>query len=320
MEVKNIAGITFAPFCRKGVLSTEEAKVSLQALKERTNANYIILAPQGMQETTISETIDFTSPYSADASDLCTIIEYAHELGLAVALKPTVNCKDGMWRAHIHFFDEDVPCEPKWHNWFASYSAFQRYYARIGQKMGCEMHIAGCEMVMTEHRDAEWRQLISDIRTEYQGLVSYNTDKYQEHNVSWWDCVDVISASGYYPIHDWERQLDRIEAVVKKFEKPFFFAEAGCMSVSGSQLVPNDWTVKGEPNEQVQADWYEAMFSSCKKRDWVAGFALWSWRDTLYPLEQAAAMGDYELYGKAAEAVVAKYYDEIKKKGIVLKK
>lgn len=37
--------------------------------------------------------------------------------------------------------------------------------------------------------------------------------------------MDVISSSGYYPIHDWENQLDRIERVVKKYQKPFFFAE-----------------------------------------------------------------------------------------------
>ncbi len=69
-------------------------------------------------------------------------------------------------------------------------------------------------------------------------MVSYNTDKYQEHNVAWQDCMDVISSSGHYPIDDWERQLDRIEAVVAVFDKPFFFAEAGCMSVEGSKYVP----------------------------------------------------------------------------------
>ncbi len=32
---------------------------------------------------------------------------------------------------------------------------FQRHYAKISQEMGCEMHIAGCEMVMSEHREKE---------------------------------------------------------------------------------------------------------------------------------------------------------------------
>lgn len=31
----------------------------------------------------------------------------------------------------------------------------------------------------------------------------------------------MISSSGYYPIQDWEQELDRIEAVVKAYHKPF---------------------------------------------------------------------------------------------------
>ena len=81
-------------------------------------------------------------------------------------------------------------------------------------------------MVMTEHRSEEWRNVIAAIRNCYHGLVSYNTDKYQEENVTWWDCVDLISSSGYYPIDQWEQELDRIEKIVQKFKKPFFFAEA----------------------------------------------------------------------------------------------
>lgn len=37
---------------------------------------------------------------------------------------------------------------------------------------------------MSEHREAEWRKLLSDIRQVYHGLLSYNTDKYQEHRVT----------------------------------------------------------------------------------------------------------------------------------------
>ena len=81
------------------------------------------------------------------------------------------------------------------------------------------MLIAGCEMVMSEHREKEWREVIAAIRECYDGTVSYNTDKYQEDRVKWWDCVDVISSSGYYPIQDWEQELDRIEAVVKAYHK-----------------------------------------------------------------------------------------------------
>lgn len=303
-----IKGITFAPFARKDTLTRKETFESLDNLCSRTNADFIILVPNGLQDTPQSENIDFTSEATMSDEELISFISYAHEKGLRVALKPTVNCRNGTWRAHINFFDEDVPCEPKWCNWFASYTAFQCHFAALAKKTGCEMFIAGCEMVQSERREEEWRKLISDIRDVYSGIVSYNTDKYQEHNVRWWDAVDVISSSGYYPINDWENQLDRIEAVVKKFNKPFFFAECGCMSTEKSNLVPNDWSVRGEVDLQGQADWYTEMFRACSKRDWVEGFCIWDWCGKQYPIAKAQTHGGYDIYGKPAEKVVAGFY------------
>lgn len=303
-----IKGITFAPFIRKGQLNEKETISSFDNMVKRTGADFVILVPNGLQDTPQSEKIDFSSPATVSDEELESFIDYAHSQGIRVALKPTVNCRNGTWRAHINFFDEDVPCEPKWSNWFESYSEFQCHFAKIAQAKGCEMFIAGCEMVQSEHREEEWRKVIADIRNVYDGPVSYNTDKYQEHNVKWWDAVDVIASSGYYPIDDWEAQLDRIEKTVKKFGKPFFFAECGCMSVKDANKVPNDWSVKGETDTKGQADWFKTMFDACENRDWVNGFALWDWRAKQYPLTSAELDKGYSIYGKPAEKVVMQYY------------
>lgn len=305
-----IKGITFAPFCGKGVFSAEETYRSFDRMIEKTGANYVILVPNGMQDTPQSEQIDYTSMCTCGDEELVRMIDYAHEKGLKVALKPTVNCKNGTWRAHINFFDVDVPCEPKWCNWFASYTQFQLHFAQIAEQTGCEMFLPGCEMVMAERREAEWRALIGEIRKVYHGVISYNTDKYQEDRVTWWDCVDVISSSGYYPITDWEQELDRIEAVVKKFRKPFFFAETGCMSVEGSSKVPNDWSIKAQVCPEEQAQWYETMLAAIAKRDWVDGIMIWSWTDRLYPEDRAMTMGGYDIYGKPAADVVERVFKE----------
>jgi hypothetical protein len=170
------------------------------------------------------------------------------------------------------------------------------------------MFIAGCEMVMAQRREAEWRKLIADIKNVYTGLVSYNTDKYQEENVAWWDCVDVISSSGYYPITDWKQELDRIEAVVTKFSKPFFFAETGCMSAAGSSKIPNDWGLDGDMNLKEQADWYRVMFEETSKRKWMQGYGLWAWNWRQYHIKDADKDRGYDIYGKPSEAVVKEYF------------
>lgn len=307
-----IKGVSFAPFVGVGKIYSNDAKNSLKLIKERLGANSITIVPNVVQEHAQSETIDFKSLATMTDSEIEKVTDYIHDLGMTVILKPTVNCKNGTWRAHINFFDEEVPCEPKWSKWFDSYTKMQVHFAELADKCGCEMFIPGCEMVMSEHREDEWRAVIKAIKESYGGLVSYNTDKYQEHNVKWWDAVDVISSSGYYPIDKWDEQLDRIEKVVKKYNKPFFFAETGCMSAKGSKNEPNNWCISNESDLNGQRDWYETMFKAIKKRDWVEGVSLWSWGERLYKPESAINAVNYELYAKPAEKVIKDFFDNIK--------
>ena len=175
--MERIHAVTFAPFCARGTFEKEETRQSLKLMKEKTGANYVIFAPNGVQKTAFSENIDYRTKRNVSDEELTAMIAYAKQLGLKVALKPTANCEDGTWRAHINFFDEDVVCEPKWSNWFASYRAFQEHYAGLAQQCGVDLFIAGCEMVQTERREAEWREVIAAIRRKYDGLVSYSSYK-----------------------------------------------------------------------------------------------------------------------------------------------
>lgn len=306
--MEEIKGITFAPFASRGIISKKEARKSLEQMIQRTNVNFVILVPNGVQDTPQSEKIDYTSMVTMSDDEIKETLHYLHDMGIRTALKPTVNCRNGTWRAHISFFDEDVPCEPKWRNWFHSYEEFQMHFANVAQECGCEMFIAGCEMVQSEHREAEWRHVMEQLRTVYSGLLSYNTDKYQEHNVKWWDAVDVISSSGYYPAGDWDKQLDRIEKVVLKADKPFFFAECGCKSIQGSSKVPNDWSLKGAIDVNEQAEWFRQMFTACAKRDWIKGFAIWEWGWNLYAPNKAGEDGSYWIYQKPAEKIIADFF------------
>lgn len=302
-------GINFAPFCPKGVLNTKEARASLELMIKNTGADFVIFAPSGFQDHAQAENICYTSERTCTDEELTGMIRFAKSLGLTVGLKPTVNCLNGVWRAYISFFEEDVVCEPKWRNWFNSYTDFQTHYARIAGEEGCDLFIAGCEMVMSEHRECEWRQVIEEIRKVYGGLVTYNTDKYQEHRVKWWDCVDVIASSGYYPSGSWERELDRIEAVVERYKKPLLFTETGCMSCAGSSGAPNNWSIEGKTDLFEQERWYEEMFAACKKREWIHGFGLWDWPVKIENGADFTQDRGYHFVGKPAEAVVRRYYE-----------
>lgn len=75
----------------------------MEEMIHKTHANWVILTPSGMQETPYSEEIRFDGEKSCTDEELCDMIRYAQSLGLKVALKPTVNCDNGVWRARISF-------------------------------------------------------------------------------------------------------------------------------------------------------------------------------------------------------------------------
>jgi hypothetical protein len=306
-----IKGFTFGWMSGRGDFRKPEAKESLRLMAERTGSSHVIFALASHQDHPQAVVVKYEGEHMVEDDELVDMIRYARTLGLRVILKPTVNCTDGTWRAHINFFDIDVPCEPKWQDWFRSYAAYQKHYAAIAEREKCEMFIVGCEMVQSERRSEEWREVIAGVREVYSGLVSYNTDKYQEGHVKWWDAVDVISSSGYYPIGDWEAQLDRIEQVIAPYGKPFFFAEAGCPSRSGSAQVPNDWGLEGAVSAEEQEQFYEAMFRHASKRDWVRGFGLWDWSANLHQEKDALSDDGYGVYGKPAEKVIRRFYEGI---------
>src|SRR5659263_135749 len=213
---------------RRGTWTTPEAEQSMQLMKDRLGVTWTTLAFAALQDNAQSTEIHWRDAPTVDEAEVRAGVERAHGLGLQVCLKPMVNCADGTWRAHINFFDVDVPGEPTWGEWFASYTEYLVHYARVAQQTGCELFCIGCEMVQSDRRESEWRALIAEVRAVYSGAITYNCDKYQEDRLTWWDAVDVISSSGYYPEGSWSAQLDRIEQVVTAHGKPFVFLEGGC--------------------------------------------------------------------------------------------
>lgn len=308
--MKNINAVSFGYMAKPGELNNDYAQRSLRILKERTGINAIILTIVAEQDNAHSTEIHWKDNTKVPTDEeVVATIKFAQSLNLDVVLKPMVNCADGTWRAYINFFDTDVICEPKWSDWFKSYTEFQAHYAKIAEEDCCIMQVIGCELVNTDRREAEWRQLIKKIRTIYHGLLTYNCDKYQEERLKWWDALDVISSSGYYPYNTWNEQLARIEKVVKKYSKPFFFCEAGAPSVVGGDLLPNDWTNRGALSIEAQTRFYEAMFSACSKVDFVSGFGLWDWKAQVYSAEKANQDKDYAFYNKPAEKLIKAYYE-----------
>ena len=304
---------TFA-FCEKRFFTRDQLqwKESLTELRRTTGCNAIILPVCAWQEHAYSTDVSSDSPDVMCEDDVTAVCSFARALGLRIILKAMVNCRDGYWRAYIRFFDSPIPTEPGWSDWFPSWGDHVKRVARMAEDNHADLFCVGCEMVGTDHRDQEWRSLISDVRGIYHGPLTYNCDKYQEDRLTWWDAVGVISSSGYYPVDDLDRNFNRIKAVAVREKKPFIFMECGCPSRQNSHYRPNDWRFGGVTDIQAQLQWYEAFTDCITRYPFIRGTGWWDWPATrLYSQESGTGNSGYCTYGKPANETLLRFSETI---------
>lgn len=313
--------MTFGWGASRGVLRSESAQQSLERLRTNSGAEWIALSFWTWQDHIYATEIPFDYGYTVTDLDITDTIARAHDLGLKVCLKPVVNSRDGIWRAHIGFPDE-AGAEPYWRRWFDSYRNFLRHYAEIAEAAGCELFSVGCEMIKTESQEALWRGVIDAVRQAYGGPLVYNANHGGEERVPFWDALDLIGTSAYYPVGPrpgasweemaahWDPVRSRLRALAERTAKPIAFLEIGCRSALGCAAMPWDFTHRDlPPSEAEQAAFYQAALASFWEEPWFRGFFWWDWSPTLYPRENAATDTGFDIYGKAAEAILRDWYN-----------
>lgn len=315
-----IKGMTWGWNSTRGAYRTPEAADSIIKLRE-TGSEWIALSFYTRQESVHSTEIPFEYGYTMTDRDIAFAVAEARKSGLKVCLKPVVNSKDGIWRAHIGFPDEESATRPYWDKWFESYTYFLLHYAELAEELGCEMFCVGCEMVKTESQTARWTKLIARVREVYSGPLIYNANHGKEEGVAWFDQVDMIGTSAYYPVGSvpgdtednmiakWLPVRDKLEKLHRKFNKPVVFMEIGCRSARGCATMPWDFShTELSFNEEEQANFYSSAIKVFWDQEWFGGFFWWDWSVKLYPRSEAKNDRGFDIYGKHAEAVLKHWY------------
>jgi hypothetical protein len=318
-----IKGFSYGFDARSGDYRTPEAVTSIKRLKQAGN-EWICIAFIVMQDQFSSTRINFDYRYTVKDRDVEFAINKAHELGLKVCLKPVINCMDGVWRAEINFPDSNMMGRDfYWAEWFDHYTAFICHYAEMAEYTNCEMFCIGCEMVSSERKEMHWRKLIKEVKTLYKGPLVYNANHGTEDNVDWFDAVDFIGTSAYYPVAKkpgeteenmykaWLKVKERIKALSEKWDKKIIFIEIGCRSAKGCATMPWDFTHRKFPfDEDEQANFYNSCLRAFSDEPWFAGFFWWEWSTKIYDAAKAKGNKGFNVYGKKAEKVLKKWYSK----------
>ena len=321
MEIK---GYTYGYHGVRGVYPSEAAIQSRELLME-TGINWVCLAFSVKQEHYYSTDILFDYRNNVPDLELISTIKHFRDKGVKVCLKPMIDCKDGVWRALISFPEQNMFNEDGyWGKWFDSYRGFLTHYAEIAEYTGCEMLCLGCEMLGTELQETQWRRTIEAVRAVYSGKLTYNTNHGKEHIAKWYDAIDYVGTSAYYPVSDhagtsademvekWEPIADNLEAISKNLGKKIIFMEIGCRSAAGCASMPWDFMHREFPySEQEQANFFESCLKVFTKRDWFAGFFWWDWSPRIYNTREEASKDlGFNIHLKQAEEVIKKYYKQ----------
>jgi hypothetical protein len=316
-----IKGFTWGFDGKSGDYRSSEAVSSMKKLKQAGN-EWICIAFIVYQEQFSSTKINFDYRYTVKDRDVEFAIQTAHELGLKVCLKPVVNSRDGIWRAEINFPDTTMMGKDVyWGEWFEHYTAFICHYAEMAEYTACEMLCIGCEMVAAERKEKYWRAVIKETRKLYKGPLVYNANHGSEDNVKWFDAVDYVGTSAYYPVakkpgeteenmyQAWQPIKERVKALSEKWRKPVIFMEIGCRSAKGCAMMPWDFTHREFPyDEDEQAHFYHSCLRTFFDEPWFAGFFWWDWSTKIYTAGKAKDNKGFNIHGKKAEKVLKKWY------------
>jgi hypothetical protein len=216
-------------------------------------------------------------------------IRAAKALGLRVVLRPYVDRNDRGWRGEIQPTSVDA--------WFDSYGRYIRTYATIARRERVDGFVVGSEMVtMSGHAD-HWRALVASVRKRFRGWVTYQANwGGEENSVSWWDAVDVISISAYYPVagrpglsaaelaSGWHALVDQhgaehhwfagVDVLRQRFKRPVMFGEIGYRTVPQTAMEPWNIGLQGE-DAQAQSRAYDAALRTWYRVPWFRGMHWW---------------------------------------------
>ncbi|MHC5157144.1 MAG: glycoside hydrolase family 113 [Planctomycetota bacterium] len=314
-SVCNIRGMNYTGW-DKTAYSTDASNQSLDNLKN-IGCDWVAINFFYFQDYADSNNIELRyHEYSSDPNSVIHAIQYCHDIGLKVMLKPMVDCINCIDRSYI------TPSD----GWFASYGAIMNEWAEIAEAYNVELFCVGCEYRQTVSWSDEWRQVISGVRDRYNGKLVYAANQQiEEQNIDWWDALDYIGVNPYYPLTSmtdpneqqlqdaWQQWADDLESWLYANwpDKQIIFTEIGYQSYDGTNMAP--WGIQViDPNLtdfQEQVDCYKALLDQCQDRPWWRGVFWWRWETD--PNEGSPSTDYYNNHtpqNKPAETLLNNYY------------
>lgn len=349
-----VAGIEYQPTFRPNwSYYAPQAFANTRAI----GANLAVLTPSWTYSSASPlqfETVPGQDPLWIDSA---IMISQARALGLNVALFPSPHfpaAPDSATQPDTHFWLNTPRDAAWWQEWFTRYRAFAVNYADLAAQTGAQILILGGDWVSPAlpggmivegvpsnppaDADAQWRAIITDVRSRFKGQVFWAmpyTASTQEAPVGFLRDLDGIYLLWSAPLAsnltatkaDYVNQAgvlldNEISPLVSLIGKPLILsvsypsalgAATGCVTNGAGGCF--DFDALSRPNLenpavtlnlQTQADLYEAMLNALNSRPWISGFV-----SRGYHLPAALQDPSTSIYSKPAADILWYWYPRL---------
>jgi len=307
-------------------------------LQAEMGANTIDLNWNIFQSTSSSNILNDYS-WEGSNSGLGAAIDYAHSLGLKVALKPTDAILDGSG-AGVFVQPRDVA------SWFVSYKQEILKYATLAQQHHVELFTIGTEFIHLDRQPEYlpyWTDLIAAVRQVYSGQITYaaavpnvsladpNYKPWLPDKITFWKQLDYVGLDLYPTLtttaptsvaqvaNGWQSDafgnnwIAYLNSLNTQFGKPVMLTELGFPSYPTGYVLPPAPVPLGAVPDQIQqellyAGTYQALTSNNVN---LAGIT--QWVEAAYPPDASAAPDmnsptGFGVFGKPAQFVLSSWW------------
>lgn len=220
-----------------------------------------------------------------EGTEACILM--AHELNLNVMLKPHV------WIGWGVFTGTYKPS--------IGYSLLKKTYrnyvmdnAILAQKHGVEYFCFGTEWKQfIADEPAYFDSLIADIKSIYQGKITYAANWDNAFRIPFWNQLDMIGIDAYFPLTSennpnvlalnkaWLPWKTKIKELSETHKKNILFTEYGYRNIDACTNKPWESHNSTATNDTCQCNAYQSLFDTFWSEPWFAGGFFWKYHTQL---------------------------------------
>ena len=211
-------------------------------------------------------------------------IAEAHARGLKILIVPHLAYWGSpfSWRGDIQFKDE-----ASWKRFFADYGRFVATLSMATRK--ADAFCVGSELDATVAHEADWRQVVRQVRLGFGGPLCYAANWSELGQVGFWDAVDAIGIQAYFPLvagaqaperplleASWSAVLTQMRALSDRWDRPVVFTELGYPRSADAAKEP--WKAEDDPAASaLQELCLDVALRALDREPRVVGAFLWKW-------------------------------------------